>query len=207
MKNAPTIWVGGKLRSDIFVVPRAGKFISSVGAASSGPFSEDVAPGRGLEFLWGGASSKMSALAQPQYRLGQAKSGQVRLGQVGKINFFYGHAACLFFACRLSHDRRRGWDASPSRDTIRVISTYYNLLQAITTPSPRAQIRNPYDRSFRPFCPKLRAARINPNQLSLGKKTNQKQTDANQKMKSPVDSGCERITRGQTILNTCYCLS
>ena len=57
MKNVLTFWDGKKLRrSDIFVVPKANKSLSPIGAASSGLFSDDAALGRRLDSLEGGGN-------------------------------------------------------------------------------------------------------------------------------------------------------
>ena len=58
--------VNGQLqRSGMFVVPRATKSISPVGAACSAIFSDDVACGRSLGSLGGDGSTNMSALTGP----------------------------------------------------------------------------------------------------------------------------------------------
>ena len=63
MKNTLTFWGSGKLRrSDIFVVPHLSEIISPVGATYSGPFSDNAAPERSLDFLWNEGSKNMSAL-------------------------------------------------------------------------------------------------------------------------------------------------
>ena len=99
MKSALTFWDSGKLRrSDIFVVAHANKSSSPVGAACSGFFPDDAAPGRSLDSLWAGGSTEMSALTglgQPHYRLGQANSAYVRLSQVEKIKNFMAPCICL----------------------------------------------------------------------------------------------------------------
>ena len=94
----------------MFVVPQANKSLSPVGAACSGLFSDDAAPGRSLDCLWGGGSTEMSALTglgQPKYSLCQARLGQVRLSQVEKEKKFYGSVPCPG-----QHPRRRLFKAS-----------------------------------------------------------------------------------------------
>jgi hypothetical protein len=63
VKNVSTFWDRGKLRrSDIFVDPNANKSLSPIGAASSGLFSDDVAPEQRLDSLWVGNTKKASAM-------------------------------------------------------------------------------------------------------------------------------------------------
>jgi hypothetical protein len=143
--------VGKFRRSDIFVVSHATQIISPVGAASSGAFSDDAAPERSLEGYWGSGSTNMSALTglapspyqplpirQSQYRLDQAQSGQVRLGQVKNKK--------TFLPCRFQN-----------HSAIRLVQPDWQI-------NPCSQI-NPF--------------------------ADQKPTDADQKMKSPLDSSCE----------------
>lgn len=46
----------------MFVVPKANKYSSPVGATCSGPFADDAAPERSLGVLWGGDATNISLL-------------------------------------------------------------------------------------------------------------------------------------------------